>query len=135
MDSGDSASETISSDRKCMMVTKESVFFAPTEAMCPNISQDTPYCHTHQYSQCHNTVVRKKLVHVEATAAASLKLPSSVVKMIVILVLLTITAILTARNNGNFQLNFVFCCLGLVIGLLSGSLVSGASECNACKQN
>lgn len=119
-----------------MMVTKESVFFIPDEAKCPNIPMDTPtFCHSRRRTAPghENNAVVRKLVHVESSAAA-FKVPSSVIKMVFILGLLTIIAILMARNNHAFLLNATFCCLSLAIGILTGSLLFPGCQCNLYKQ-
>lgn len=131
----ESISETISSDRKCMMVTKESVFFIPDEASCPNIPMDTPpFCHSRRRTPAQNSTVVRKLVQVESSST-NFKVPSSIIKMVFILTLLTLLAILMARNNSTFMLNFAFCCLSLITGILTGSLLfTSGCQCNLLKQ-
>jgi len=126
MDSESVISDNVTSERKCMMVTKESIFFVPDESTCPPTTMDTSLSKPHSH-----TIVRKTLLHVEPKKH---RVPISVLKMAAVVILLTLVAVLMARNNHTFQLNLVFCCLGVAIGFLCGSLVYSSEDQDNCKQ-
>lgn len=113
-------------ERKCVVITKESVFYVPDGVQLP----ESPNWSLRHQTPCTTRKTWKTNPSTDHCEHQSFRLRASLLTISMVMLLLALLAVLGVllmeyRNNMN--MNATFCVLGVLLGLSSGWFVTGCA--------
>lgn len=118
-------------DKKCVVITKESVFYVPEDSQVPEHSPSRPQSPVDGCRHRSPTAMKRKTMKVlDPSTPQNLyyNRPLSVFMIVMVFVLLVALGVLMMEFEHTLQINAVFSVIGVLLGLLLGWFIR--YECN-----
>lgn len=110
-------------ERKCTVITKESVFYTPEDSKLPH----SPQTRSRQPSPSISFTNQRKSLDEKTKPKLQLQIFDNLLLLAILMVVLltVILAVLMLEYKETYQMNCIFCGIGILFGLSLGLAISG----------